>query len=192
MIICSLGYSYLSSFVFKRLCNLGIKGIGITSKKNTQIFSNNINILDWSKAKESVSFATHLLLTAPPKINGCPIFENFSNSIANSNIKSVTYVSSTGVYGNHNGAWVGEEATINAKSSFDKNRIVAEKQWKVFCKNNKLSLNIIRLSGIYGPRRITKISDTLPLVVVKKDHYFSRIHIYDAARIISKIILNSS
>ena len=32
MIVCALGYGYLTQFVFKRICALGIKGIGVTSK----------------------------------------------------------------------------------------------------------------------------------------------------------------
>ena len=33
MIVCALGYGYLSKYVFRRICGLGVTGIGITSKQ---------------------------------------------------------------------------------------------------------------------------------------------------------------
>ena len=182
LIVGALGYGYLSSFVFRRLCNLGVIGIGVTSKNNNYDHAKNISILDWKQIQKAISFTSHLLITAPPQNKGCPIFNDFSETILKSNIRSVIYISSTGVYGNHNGAWVNENSPIRAKSFFDKNRVIAEKQWQNFCTNNHLSLNIIRLSGIYGPQRILKITKGNPVVVLKENHYFSRVHIFDAAR----------
>ena len=49
----------------------------------------------------------------------------------------------------------------------------------------------MRVSGIYGPQRITKLNKKKLEVIVNKNHYFSRIHILDAARLISKIILHN-
>ena len=85
--------------------------------------------------------------------------------------------------------WVDENSVLNAKSQFDKIRIKSENQWKTLCKKNNLNLNIVRIAGIYGPQRIIKINKKKLDVVIKKNHYFSRIHILDAARLISKIIL---
>ena len=191
MIVCALGYGYLTKFVFKRLCSLGIKGIGVTSKNlNNNEFAN-ITFVSRDKTKEVLAFSTHLLITAPPDDKGCSIFNKFSGQILASNIKSLIYISSTGIYGNHNGGWVNESSVLNAKSQFDKIRIKAEKQWKTFCKKNNLNLNIIRVSGIYGPQRILKFNKNKLNVIIKKNHYFSRIHVLDAARLISKIILKN-
>ena len=134
MIICALGYGYLSQFVFKRICYLGIKGIGVTSKNiNNNEFSN-ITFVSRDKIKEVLAYSTHLLITAPPDDKGCPLFNKFSSQILTSNIKSLIYISTTGVYGNHNGGWVDENSVLNAKSQFDKVRVKSEKQWKKFCK----------------------------------------------------------
>ena len=52
MIVCALGYGYLTKFVFKRICALGIKGIGVTSKNiNNNQFSN-ITFVNRDKIKE--------------------------------------------------------------------------------------------------------------------------------------------
>ena len=191
MIVCALGYGYLTQFVFKRICALGIKGIGVTSKNINNKEFTNIIFLNRNKIKEALAYSTHLLITAPPDDKGCLIFNKFSSEILASNIKSLIYISSTGVYGNHNGDWVDENSLLNAKSQFDKIRIKSEKQWKTFCKKNNLNLNIVRISGIYGPQRIIKFNKKKLDVIIKKNHYFSRIHILDAARLVSKIIIEN-
>ena len=191
MIVCALGYGYLTQFVFKRICALGIKGIGVTSKNINNKEFTNIIFLNRDKIKEALTYSTHLLITAPPDDKGCSIFNKFSSQILASNIKSLIYISSTGVYGNHNGDWVDENSLLNAKSQFDKIRVKSEKQWKTFCKKNNLNLNIVRISGIYGPQRIIKFNKKKLDVIIKKNHYFSRIHILDAARLISKIIIEN-
>ncbi len=191
MIVCALGYGYLSQFIFKRLCSLGIKVTGVTSKNINKNEITNITIVDRDKTKEVISYSTHLLITAPPDDEGCPIFNKFSDQILNSNIKSLIYISTTGVYGNHHGKWVDENSVLNAESRFDKMRVKSEKQWKTLCKKNNLNLNIVRIAGIYGPERIFKFNKKKLNVVVKKNHYFSRIHILDATRLISKIIIQN-
>lgn len=191
MIVCALGYGYLTKFVFKRIGSLGIKSIGVTSKNLNKSEFTNITFVSRDKIKEVIPYSTHLLITAPPNNKGCPIFNKFSDQILDSNIKSLIYISSTGVYGNHNGEWVDENSILNAKSQFDKIRIKSEKQWKTLCKKNNLNLNIVRIAGIYGPQRIIKMNKKKLEVVIKKNHYFSRIHILDAARLISKIILHN-
>ncbi len=191
MIVCALGYGYLTQFVFKRICALGIKGIGVTSKNINNNEFVNIIFVNRDRIKEVLAYSTHLLITAPPDDRGCSIFNKFSNQILASNIKSLIYISSTGVYGNHRGGWVDEKSSLNAKSQFDKIRVKSEKQWQTFCKKNNLNLNIVRISGIYGPQRIIKFNKKKLDVIIKKNHYFSRIHVLDAARLISKIILEN-
>ena len=191
MIVCALGYGYLTQFVFKRICALGIKGIGVTSKNINNNEFKNIIFVNRDKIKEVLNYSTHLLITAPPDYKGCSIFNKFSNQILASNIRSLIYISSTGVYGNHNGDWVDENSLLNAKSNFDKIRVKSEQQWKTFSKKNNLNLNIVRISGIYGPQRIIKFNKNKLDIVIKKNHYFSRIHVLDAARLISKIILEN-
>ena len=191
LIVCALGYGYLTKFVFKRICSLGIKGIGVTSKNINNNEFTNITFVSRDKTKQVLAYSTHVLITAPPDDKGCSIFNKFSGQILASNIKSLTYISSTGVYGNHNGGWVDESSVLKAKSHFDKIRVKAEKQWKNFCKKNNLNLNVVRISGIYGPQRIIKFNKKQLDVVIKNNHYFSRIHVLDAARLISKIILEN-
>ena len=189
LIVCALGYGYLARFVFQQICCLGIKGIGVTSKHIDHNYITNLTLVNRDKINEVLAYSTHLLITAPPNDKGCPILNKFSDQILNSNIRSLIYISSTGVYGNHDGKWVNEDSPLNTKSQSDKFRVKCEKQWKKFCEKNNLNLNVVRVSGIYGPERIIKLNKKKPDVIVKKNHYFSRIHIFDASRLITKIIL---
>ena len=170
MIVCALGYGYLTQFVFKRICALGIKGIGVTSKNMNNNEFANIIFVNRDKIREVLLYSTHLLITAPPDDKGCSIFKKFSRQILASNIKSLIYISSTGVYGNHNGDWVNENSVLNTKSQLDKIRVKAEKQWKTFCRVNNLNLNIVRISGIYVPQRIIIFNKKKLDVIIKKNH----------------------
>ena len=191
MIVCALGYGYLSKYVFRRICGLGVTAIGITSKQINDYGFRNSFFVSREDIKKTLPFSTHLLITAPPNSKGCIIFNNFSDKVLHSNVKSVIYISSTGIYGNHNGNWVDEKSLIKVNSSFDKIRLKAEKQWKKFCSNYNINLNIVRIAGIYGPHRLININEKELIVVLKRNHYFSRIHILDAARLVSKIILEN-
>ena len=193
MIICSIGHGYLASFLFKELCAFGTLGLGVSSKA-TFLNKNldNFKIFNRSEVKNAISYATHLLVTVPSNKKGCPVFNNYFNLIAKSNIKSITYISTTGVYGNHKGQIVNEDSLLKARYASDRHRILAEDQWSNFSKNNNNVLNIVRVAGIYGPGRINGFLKNSKKKIVKKNHFFSRIHIFDIARLISKILLESN
>lgn len=194
MIICSIGHGYLASFLFKELCALGVLGLGVSSKETfINKSSENFKIYNRSEVKNAISYSTHLLVTAPSNKNGCPVLNNYFNFIAKSNIKSIIYISTTGVYGNHNGEIVNEDSLLKARYASDRYRTLAENQWSKFSKNNNNLLNIVRVAGIYGPGRVNGFSkNKKKQYIVKKNHFFSRIHVLDIARIISKILLESN
>jgi len=193
LIICSIGHGYLASFLFKELCASGALGLGVSSKE-TFLNKNldNFKIFNRSEVKNAISYSTHLLVTAPSNKKGCPVFNNYFNLIARSNIKSITYISTTGVYGNHKGEIVNEDALLKPRYASDRQRILAENQWSNFSKNNNNVLNIVRVAGIYGPGRVNGFLKNSKKKIVKKNHFFSRIHIFDIARVISKILLESN
>jgi nucleoside-diphosphate-sugar epimerase len=132
-------------------------------------------------------------VTAPPDKNKCPILSNYKKVIKDSNIRSILYVSSTGVYGDHKGKWVYENSVIKGKNNLvNKNRIKAENSWASFCTKNLLVLNIVRLGGIYGLGRPNINNDIFKDIIVKKDHFFSRIHVLDISRLIVNILFDSN
>src|SRR5690606_14100592 len=65
----------------------------------------------------------------------------------------IGYLSSTGVYGDHKGAWVDEESPLNPTSERALRRAAAEDAWLDVWHRYGLPVHIFRLAGIYGPGR---------------------------------------
>jgi len=64
-------------------------------------------------------------------------------------MKWIAYLSSSSVYGDHQGAWVTEDSVCQHTSQRGKQRLKAEHSWK----KTYDKVRIFRLSGIYGPQR---------------------------------------
>ena len=96
------------------------------------------------------------------------------------------YLSTTGIYGNHHGAWVDEQTVPNPQSLRSKCRLHAEREWQ-----NTISANIciLRLAGIYGNQRnvLKQLHNKPPEFMIRKNNdngklqEFSRIHETDIA-----------
>ena len=95
-------------------------------------------------------------------------------------------MSATSVYGNHDGAWVNENSETKPKSISGIKRLQAENQWLKFSNENKLPLQIFRLSGIYSVENniLKRLLSGQAKIVKKKNHFFSRIHVEDIANLL--------
>ncbi len=88
------------------------------------------------------------------------------------------YLSTTGVYGDANGAWVDETYPCQPSSPRGIERLKAEQAWL----DTSLPIEIFRLAGIYGSERniIPRLMDgDYKAVQWNPPHYSSRIHIDD-------------
>ena len=126
--------------------------------------------------------ATHLLATAPPGEEHDPVLARYGHALAH--LQWCGYLSSTGVYGNRNGAWV-DEATLPAPTSpRAARRLAAETAWRDARPGRPL--DIIRLAGIYGPGR--SVLDDLRAGRARRvdapGHAFGRIHLDDIAHLV--------
>ena len=132
--------------------------------------------------------ADHILISVPPEKEKDLVVKNFSKFIENSKAKWITYLSSTSVYGDHKGEWVNENSKTNPVSNKGAARLKEENVWVSLEKNNKLPIQIFRLSGIYSNEKNILIRLKLGVVklIKKKNHYFSRIHVDDIANILFK------
>ncbi len=130
---------------------------------------------------------THVLSCIPPTKNGeDPVLRNFSDQLKTMKLKWVGYLSTTGVYGDYKGGWVTENSNTKPKQQRSIRRLACEKEWQSL----GLPLQIIRLPGIYGPRRSTLevIATKKNNIVNKPGQVFSRIHIDDIAGAIMHLI----
>jgi nucleoside-diphosphate-sugar epimerase len=145
---------------------------------NSEKFDKNLVV----KLKE----ADHILVSIPPENQEDLVVKNFSKFIKSSKVKWITYLSATSVYGDHNGEWVDENSKTNPTSNNGVARLKAENSWALLEKNNKLPVQIFRLSGIYSNQKNILVRLKLGNVRLtnKRDHYFSRIHVDDIANIL--------
>lgn len=119
----------------------------------------------------------HWLISAPPEEAGCPIFAGFGAQAASA--ATITYLSTTGVYGDLQGGWAFEWTPVNPGSNRSERRVVAEDQWR----DTGRPFRTVRLPGIYGPGRspFERIRDGTAQRIIKPGQVFSRVHVDDIA-----------
>ncbi len=167
---------------------------GTTRDRNKKV-NPNIELIEYNPNKgkvylsESLASSKILLISIAPDKNGDVVLKSNYEDIANAlktSVKRVIYLSTTAVYGDANGSTVDEKYKINPQSDRAKSRILAESQWTDLCDKFGVTLNILRLSGIYGTGRnqIRNLINGTAKRIIKEGHVFNRIHVVDIARII--------
>ncbi|MCD6034909.1 MAG: NAD(P)-dependent oxidoreductase [Rickettsiales bacterium] len=133
---------------------------------------------------DSLELATHLLISIPPdEERGDIVLWHYEKYLKHMHhLEWVGYLSTTGVYGDHQGAWVTETTPVNPPDGRLKRRVEAEQAWLA----TGLPVHIFRLSGIYGPGRsiIDQLQAGTAHRIDKPGQVFSRIHVEDIARIL--------
>ncbi|MCJ2071617.1 SDR family oxidoreductase [Methylobacterium sp. J-030] len=124
-----------------------------------------------------------LLVSAPPGEDGDPVLARYAEAIAASRIGWIGYLSTIGVYGDQQGAWIDEATPADPRSARSKVRLDAEGAWLALGARTGKAVQIFRLSGIYGPGRnpIVKLRAGRSQRIVKAGQVFNRIHVDDIA-----------
>ena len=134
-------------------------------------------------AATALAGTTHLLTAVPPDADGDPVLDHHAGDIAAlmPSLQWVGYLSTTGVYGDHGGAWVDEATQPAPGSERGRRRVAAEEAWRRVCAGR--ALDLFRLAGIYGPGRsvLDDLRAGTARRVVKPGHLFGRIHRDDIA-----------
>lgn len=132
----------------------------------------------------TIARATHVLVSAPPGDRGDPALRVLRGALsASPALKRVMYLSTVGVYGDHDGQWVDEESPLRPVSLRSRQRVEAEQGWEAFARDKGCDLGIFRLSGIYGPGRsaIDNLRAGTARRIIKPGQVFNRIHVADIA-----------
>ncbi|UWQ14173.1 SDR family oxidoreductase [Aliiroseovarius sp. M344] len=141
-----------------------------------------------------LSKATHLLISAGPDTDGDPVLRQVRDDIARiaPQLQWAGYLSTTGVYGDHNGGWVYEETPLSPSTKRGQQRVEAEAAWQTLAAETGLPLHIFRLAGIYGPGRgpFAKVRRGTARRIIKQNQVFSRIHVDDIAQVLAASIAN--
>lgn len=127
--------------------------------------------------------ATHVMTSVAPDGAGDPILRDHSAELAAARPEWVGYLSTTAVYGDHQGGWVDEETPLTPSTERGAARVRAEADWAAL----GLPLHIFRLAGIYGPGRgpFEKVRDGTARRIIKPGQVFSRIHVEDIAQVVA-------
>lgn len=121
---------------------------------------------------------THFLISIAPGESD-PVLACFPDLLElTPKLQWIGYLSTVGVYGNHDGAWVDEQTEPQPVSKRSLERLAAEKAWTDLANTGGLPLAIFRLSGIYGPGRnwFINIEKGKSRRMVKQGQVFNRIH----------------
>ncbi len=173
------------------LKNKNYNNISLISRSYCNNVKNYYNInedyIDKEIIKEVIE-STHILISLPPPYENF-VLKNFKSIINESkNLKWLGYLSSTSVYGNHDGNWVDENTITKPQTTMGKKRLAAEKNLLKLKK-----LRIFRLSGIYSKTNnvFNRINNNQINIIKGKNNYFSRIYIDDIIETLLKSFYNS-
>jgi nucleoside-diphosphate-sugar epimerase len=189
----SFGHGYSASGLARLLLPHGWRVIGTTrsAEKAGKIAATGVTPLIWPGADVTGALeqATHVLVSAAPDAAGDPVLRELREAIAACarRFRWVGYLSTTGVYGNHDGDWVDEDSPLTPATERGKARVLAEAEWRAIA---GLPLHIFRLAGIYGPGRgpFEKVRQGTARRIVKPGQVFSRIHVDDIAQVLAASI----
>lgn len=97
----------------------------------------------------------------------------------------ITYVSTTGVYGDTQGQWVNEITPTNAQSPRAQRRVQDEKQLREAMHSRRCRIHVLRAPGIYSESRLPfeRIQKRIPALLDEQDSWSNHIHELDLARL---------
>ncbi|MEL6258599.1 MAG: SDR family NAD(P)-dependent oxidoreductase [Pseudomonadota bacterium] len=179
-----LGFGYCASALAPMLTSRGWRVVGTArgDDKATQITASGYNGAVFGA---SLPFdGAHILVSTPPIDGTCPAFGAYKD--ASRAAASITYLSTTGVYGDLGGSWTFEWTPTNPRSARAEARVAAEARWRSLV----VPVRVVRLPGIYGPGRapFDRIRDGEARRIVKPGQVFSRAHVTDIARGLAALI----
>lgn len=132
--------------------------------------------------------ATHLLVSIAPGDHD-PVLGAIGDRLAKlcPKLEWIGYLSTVGVYGNHDGEWVDEETSPKPVSKRSIQRVNAEDAWIRLAQKHALPISVFRLSGIYGPGRnaFATIIKGKSRRLVKPGQVFNRIHRDDIGKAVN-------
>lgn len=101
-------------------------------------------------------------------------------------VRRLIYVSTTGVYGDHQGAQVSEVTPVNPQSERAKRRVDAERTLRLWGPAHGVEVTILRVPGIYAADRLPleRLHAKTPALLPHEDAYSNHIHSDDLANLV--------
>jgi hypothetical protein len=159
------GLGYTAAVIARRLETMGWEVVS-TGRAGTLAFEDEGNV------RLALADADHVLSSVPPGGEGVdPVLERYGPLSG----QALSYLSSTGVYGDTQGAWVDESAPVGTGRRTA--RAEADAAWLA------RGARVYRLPGIYGPGRsvFERIAEGRAHRIALPGQVFSRVHVEDIA-----------
>lgn len=187
-----LGIGYSGEAIAREAATAGFAVVGTvrSAEKAAELSGKGINssVFDGitlsSDCASLVATATHLLVSIPSADEGDPFLRHGRAALAAArDLAWIGYLSTVGVYGNHDGAWVDEETPCRPNSQRSIRRLAAEAAWANAARAQNVPLTVFRLAGIYGPGRnaFVNLARGTAHRIAKPGQVFNRIHVDDIA-----------
>jgi len=144
----------------------------------------------FTAAEEALAQADIILVSAPPDAESDPVLRHYADAFETAPAQRIIYLSTVGVYGDHQGAWVDEDTPCVPVAERSHARLSAEQAWSECAADMGAELDILRLSGIYGPQRnaLANLREGTARRIIKPGQVFNRIHVADIADAIAACI----
>ena len=189
-----LGHGYSAGFLTRLLVPQGWAVTGTTRDDPARVAEAGATPLRWPgeepAIRAEIARADAILISAGPDAEGDPALRDFADALAAASARWLGYLSTTGVYGDHQGGWVDETTPLTPATRRGQQRVAAEAAWQALATAHGLPLHIFRLAGIYGPGRgpFQKLREGTARRIVKPGQVFSRIHAEDIAQTLAASI----
>lgn len=190
LVVLGMGYS-ARQFVEQGRARFTSVAVTVRSpEKATRLRAGGIeaSVLSGSVADPSlltaIQNADALLVSIPAEDGGDPALPLLGEVIRTApRLDWIGYLSTVGVYGDHQGALVDESSDLRATSERGLRRIAAERGWLDLGAASGKAVHVFRLAGIYGPGRnqLAAIAEGTARRIIKAGQKFSRIHVEDIA-----------
>lgn len=186
----SLGHGYCAQALARRLIPQGWRVIGTTRdpERARALRADGVEPLIWPVEDLGPVLAqvSHVLASVAPGPEGDPVLARHRAELSAARLDWLGYLSTTGVYGDHQGGWVDERTPLTPTTRRGHQRVAAEAEWAALGQ----PLHVFRLAGIYGPGRgpFEKVRNGTARRILKPGQVFSRIHVEDVAQVLEASI----
>lgn len=180
-----LGYTTLPLALDRAAAGWTVTGTG---RDPVRAVPSGIGYVSWAAPARLPADLVHaadvIVISVPPTPDGCPVANAMPMGALRPD-QCVLYLSSSGVYGDHGGAWIDETTPCAPATDRGQARRHAEATWERLAVTAGARLHLCRIAGIYGPGRNALDSlggqgrgaaAGLAQRVFKPEQVFNRIH----------------
>jgi nucleoside-diphosphate-sugar epimerase len=190
-------YAALYGQRFDRIVGTTRSEENVSALRSRRFGTNAAEVMVFDGASDSppvaaaIADATVLLISIAPDRNADPVLAHLRDAIAaGPRLKSIVYLSTIAVYGNHDGRWIDETTPLTPALTRAASRIDAEHAWQALGDARLVPVAVIRTAGIYGPgtNALETVKTGQARRIIKPGQVFNRIHVADLAQIIDKAV----